>query len=350
MSTLPQVSLAPDYRIPRLIKGGWQLAGGHGDVNAAVALADMMAFADAGITVFDCADIYTGVEELIGRFIRLRRDTRGSDAPPIRVHTKCVPDLAALPTLQKRDIERIIDRSLTRLGIERLDLVQLHWWDYDIPGAVDAALHLRDLQQAGKIHHLGATNFDTAHLTAMLDAGVPIVSHQVQLSVLDGRALRSMAALAQARGVGLLCYGALAGGFLHERWVGAPEPAAPLENRSLVKYKLIIDDFGGWALFQRLLATLAEIAQAHDTTIGAVALRHVLDQPPVAAAIVGARSTAHLDATIAATQLVLTEGERTKLAALLGESVGPVGDVYTLERERGGRHAAIMKYNLNEKT
>ena len=348
MTPLPQCSLAPDYHIPRLIKGGWQLAGGHGAVDADAAIADMMAFADAGITAFDCADIYTGVEELIGRFIRIRRDQRGTDAAPIRVHTKCVPDLAALPTLTKRDIERIIDRSLMRLGIERLDLVQFHWWDYAVPGAVDSALHLRDLQQAGKIRHLGATNFDTAHLTAILDAGVPLVSHQVQVSLLDGRALRNMGALAQAHGVGLLCYGALAGGFLHERWLNAPEPAEPLENRSLVKYKLIIDDFGGWALFQRLLATLASIARAHATTIGAIALRYVLDQPPVAAAIVGARSTAHLAPTLAATQITLSADEHASLTQWLNDSTGPLGDVYALERDQRGRHGSIMRYNLND--
>ena len=348
MSTVPQVSLAPDYQIPRLIKGGWQLAGGHGVIDADAAINDMMAYADAGITAFDCADIYAGVEELIGRFIRVRRDQRGADAAPIRVHTKCVPDLAALPTLTKRDIEQIIDRSLARLGLERLDLVQFHWWDYGIPGAIDAALHLRDLQQAGKINHLGATNFDTAHLTAMLDAGVPLVSHQVQVSLLDARALRSMATLAQERGIGLLGYGALAGGFLHERWLNAPEPSGPLENRSLVKYKLVIDDFGGWALFQRLLTTLATIARAHDTTIGAIALRYVLDQPAVAAAIVGARSTAHLAPTIAATQLTLTTDETTTLATLLRDSTGPLGDVYALERDQHGRHGSIMRYNLND--
>jgi aryl-alcohol dehydrogenase-like predicted oxidoreductase len=346
--TVPQFQLAADYRIPRLIKGGWQLAGGHGAVDAHAAIADMFAFADAGITAFDCADIYTGVEELIGQFIRDWRNQRGSDATPIRVHTKCVPDLAALPTLTKSDVERIIDRSLQRLGVERLDLVQFHWWDYDIPGAVNAALHLTDLQRAGKIHHLGATNFDTAHLTAMLSAGVPLVSHQVQVSVLDGRALRSMSAVAQARGVGLLCYGALAGGFLHERWLNAPEPVEPLENRSLVKYKLIIDDVGGWAQFQRLLSTLASIARAHGTTIGAIALRYVLDQAPVAAAIVGARSTAHLGPTLAATTLTLTDAERTVLAAVVNNASGPVGDVYELERDKGGRHASIMRYNLNE--
>ena len=347
MTVLPQVALAADYTIPRLIKGGWQLAGGHGTVNATNAMRDMLAFTDAGITAFDCADIYTGVEELIGRFIRERRTLRGADAPPVRVHTKCVPDLAALPTLTKTDLARIIDRSLRRLGVERLDLVQLHWWDYDIPGAVDAALHLAELQQVGKIHHLGATNFDTAHLDAMLIAGVPLVSHQVQVSVLDGRALRDMATLCARHGVQLLAYGTLAGGFLHERWLGAPEPAMPLENRSLVKYKLIIDDIGGWDHFQSLLQLLRRIADAHETTIGAVALRYVLDQEPVAAAIVGARSTAHLASTVAATQLSLTTAERAQLVAMIATAHGPVGDVYTLEREKGGRHASIMRYNLN---
>ena len=347
MTTLPQYALAPDYTIPQLIKGGWQLAGGHGAVDADAAIADMTAFADAGFTAFDCADIYTGVEELIGRFLREWRNTRGSDAPAIRVHTKCVPDLDKLPTLTRTDIEAIIDRSLRRLGVERLDLVQFHWWDYDIPGAVQAMLYLHDLQRAGKIQHLGATNFDTQHITAMLDAGVPLVSHQVQLSLLDARALGEMATLCTARGVGLLCYGALAGGFLHERWLDAPEPAGPLENRSLVKYKLIIDDCGGWSLFQRLLQLLHRVATSHGTTIGAIAIRHVLDQPAVAAAIVGARSTAHLAPTLAATALTLTPDERTALTTLLGERTGPLGDVYALEREKGNRHASIMRYNLN---
>ena len=349
MSELARVRLAGDYSIPRLIKGGWQLAGGHGAVDTERALDDMQAFADAGVTAFDCADIYTGVETLIGEFLRRRRQTRGSDAAPIRIHTKCVPDLDLLPRLTRADIERVIDRSLQRLGVERLDLVQFHWWDYDIPGVVDAALHLRDLQQAGKIHHLGATNFDTAHLTALLDAGVPIISHQVQVSVLDGRALREMSVLTQARGVGLLTYGTLAGGFLSERWLGAPEPVGELENRSLVKYKLIIDDFGGWALFQSLLRTLHGIATTHGTTIGAIALRYVLDQPSVAAAIVGARSTAHLAATIAATRIEIAESERALLEAVLVQAHGPDGDVYALEREKGGRHASIMRYNLNTK-
>ena len=72
-----RIKLAPDYEISRVIRGGWQLASGHGAVKSDDPVADMVAFADAGITTFDCADIYTGVEELIGRFRLRYRDLRG---------------------------------------------------------------------------------------------------------------------------------------------------------------------------------------------------------------------------------------------------------------------------------
>ncbi len=345
---VPQVALAPDYNIPRLIKGNWQLAGGHGRVVTDDAVEDMMAFADAGITAFDCADIYTGVEEMIGAFLRHWKQSRGADAAPIRVHTKCVPDLDTLPHLTRQHLEAIIDRSLQRLGTERLDLVQFHWWDYDIPGVVEAALHLQDLQRAGKIHHLGITNFDAAHVTAMLDAGVPLVSHQVQVSLLDSRALRTLSTIARERHVPLLAYGALAGGFLSSRWLGAAAPAEPMENRSLTKYRLIIDEFGGWDAFQALLRTLARIATVHGTTISTVALRYVLDQPAVAASIVGARHSLHLASTLAALPLTLGSMERAVLDALVTGAPGPAGEVYALERVKSGTHASIMRYNLNQ--
>jgi aryl-alcohol dehydrogenase-like predicted oxidoreductase len=330
-----------------LIKGGWQLAGGHGKIDREAALQDMMAFADAGITAFDCADIYTGVEELIGEFLRAWQAARGPSAPPIRVHTKCVPDLAALPTLTRDGIERLIDRSRQRLGVDVLDLVQFHWWDFDIPGIEAAALHLAALQEAGAIRHLGVTNMDTVHLHRLLDAGVPVVSHQVQCSLLDRRALGTMATLCAERGVALLAYGALAGGFFHERWLGASEPTPPFENRSLVKYHLIIGEVGGWSAFQDLLQMLHGIANTHATTIGAIALRLVLDEPAVGAAIIGARHAGHLRATLSALNVTLTAEERGMVRSLLGAFPGPRGDVYALEREKGGRHAAIMRYNLN---
>jgi len=215
----------------QLIKGGWQLAGGHGAVYETAAIADMFAYAEAGITAFDCADIYTGVEALIGRFLVEWRARHGVSAPPIRVHTKCVPDLDLLPNLTRADIERTIDRSLRRLGVERLDLVQFHWWDYALGDWFAALSALANEQGRGAVRHLGVTNFGTPHLRRMLDAGMPVVSHQLQFSILDRRPAREMAALCAQHGVGLLCYGALAGGFMHRRWLGAPEPQDTITGR-----------------------------------------------------------------------------------------------------------------------
>ncbi|MFP5379229.1 MAG: aldo/keto reductase [Vicinamibacteria bacterium] len=342
---VPRVPLAPGYDVSRIIKGGWQLAGGHGAIAEDAAIADMHAFADAGVTTFDCADIYTGVESLIGRFAAERRR---SGAGAVQIHTKYVPDLGHLSRLTRDDVAAGIDRSLRRLGVETLDLVQFHWWDYDVPRYVEAALWLDELRRAGKIRHLGLTNFDVPRLREILDAGVPVVAHQVQGSVLDRRAFGAMRDLCRDRGIGLLCYGAVAGGFLSERWLGQPAPVGPLENRSLVKYRLIIDEWGGWARFQSLLAALDRVARRHATGIGAVATRLALDEPQVAAVVVGARHAGHLEALRTAAGLVLSDEDRAEIAATTAGASGPAGDVYDLERVKGGPHAAIMRYDLRD--
>ncbi|MGQ0646560.1 MAG: aldo/keto reductase [Gemmatimonadaceae bacterium] len=341
MPEVPRIDLAPGYRIARLIKGGWQLAGGHGVVDRASALRDMAAFVAAGITTFDCADIYTGVEALIGEFLS------GNPGAGLQVHTKYVPDLAELSALTPAAIERSVDRSRARLRRDRLDVVQLHWWDYGAGDFQRAGRELARLVGIGKLRHVGVTNFGTRQLRSLVQGGVPVVSHQVQYSLLDRRPAGPMSRLCQDHGIGLLCYGSLAGGFLGERWLGAPEPQSPLENRSLVKYKLIIDEFGGWARFQELLRVLHAIAEAHTVAIGSVAIRWVLEQPAVAAAIIGARNTSHLDDTVAAFGFELTAADRARIEALLAQAKGPVGDVYELERDREGPHGRIMRYSLN---
>src|SRR5262245_41746904 len=147
-------------------------------------------FVETGVTTFDCADIYTGVEALIGRWRRRRKGSAGAD---VQVHTKYVPDLDRLNTHSRADVSRGVERSLARLGVERLDLVQLHWWDYDIPGFVDVAGWLDELRRTGKIRHVGLTNFDRGRQAEIVAAGVPIVSHQVQYSVLDRRPANGLA-------------------------------------------------------------------------------------------------------------------------------------------------------------
>jgi len=347
--SMPRIKLAPDHEISRVIRGGWQLASGHGQLRGADPVGDMVAFADAGITTFDCADIYTGVEDLIGRFRLRYRDLRGADAlARIKVHTKFVPDLDVLTSITKGHVESVIDQSLRRLHMERLDLVQFHWWDYAAPCWLDTAHWLDELRRAGKINKVSLTNFDTEHLLALVKDGVPITSLQLQYSLLDRRPDKRMVAAATEHRVALLCYGTVAGGFLGDAWLGQPEPTGPLENRSLIKYKLIIDDLGGWALFQRLLRTLRGIADKHGVDIATVASAAVLARAGVAAVIVGARTRDHLASNLAIGRLQLDADDLDQIATVLAEARDLDGDVYTLERDRTSKHGAIMKYNLNQ--
>ena len=340
---IPRSSLSGDYTISRIIKGGWHLAGDHGDIDPDQAQKDMATFVDAGITTFDCADIYTGVERLIGSF----RRAYPAHAKQVQIHTKFVPDLADLRSLDRARVETTIDRSLTRLGQERLDLVQFHWWDFGIARYVDTALQLDRLRRAGKIARIGVTNFDTRRLKELVDAGVAITSHQVQYSLVDDRPNHGMVAYCRDQNIALLCYGTVCGGFLSERWVGKTAPVRDLANRSLAKYKLIIEDFGGWDLFQELLGVLGRVAATHDTDIASIATRVMLDRDQVAAAIVGAVNTSHLQAHAQIGRIRLHADELSSIANVIGRRQGPSGDVYDLERDRSGAHGRIMKYELN---
>jgi aryl-alcohol dehydrogenase-like predicted oxidoreductase len=340
---VPRIKLRGNYEISRIIKGGWQLAGDHGPVDPAKAPDEMAEFVRGGITTFDCADIYTGVEEMIGQF-RVRHPEL---ARRVRVHTKFVPDLTALGSIDATYVARTIDRSLQRLRMDQLDVVQFHWWDFSKQGYVETALELERLRQQGKILNVSVTNFDVPHLSEIVAAGVPVFSHQLQYSVLDARPEQTMASFCRQHNIAMFCYGTVAGGFLSDRWLGVPEPAA-LTNRSLIKYKLIIDDFGGWQLFQRLLQALRDIANRHDCDIATVASAVMLTKPGVAAVIVGATNTSHLSSNQRIGALALQPADFAAIEAVLRERTGPTGDVYALERDIHGRHGRIMKYELNK--
>lgn len=99
-----------------------------------------------------------------------------------------------------------------------------------------------------------------------------------------------MVELCRARSVQLLCYGTLCGGLLSERFLGQPEPGwSVLDTASLQKYKQMIDAWGGWLLFQDLLAVLKRVADKHGASIANVGVRSILDRPAVAGVIVGVR-------------------------------------------------------------
>lgn len=343
---IERVELTTGYSISRLVHGGWQFSAGHRLSGPAVddALEVLTESAELGVTTFDCADIYTGVEELYGRFLKRWRST--SVAAPIQIHTKLVPDDADLPRVDRRYVERIVDRSLARLGVERLDLVQLYWWRDEVPGMEDAARWLSELREEGKIRNVAATNLDVERSERIRDAGVELVSDQVQYSVLDRRPEHGLVDHCASTGMALIAYGALAGGFLTERWRGADDPVS-LANRSLIKYRLIISELGGWSAYQALLDTLAAIAEEHGVPMSAVALRFVLEQDGVAAVVAGATRSGQMRRNAQAFSFRLSVEDHRRIRRHTHRASGPPGDVFELERDRQGPHGRIMKYDLN---
>jgi len=344
---MENIEVAKGFSISRIVKGGWQLSQGHSQGVANDPVEDMFAFADQGVFTFDCADIYTGVEELIGRFLVARKASHRL-SKDIKVLTKFVPDYDALASIDKKYVERIIDRSLLRLNLEQLDMVQFSWWTYQIPGWVETANWLKELQQAGKINLLSTTNFNAAATKEIIDSGVTLSTCQVQYSLLDNRPEKELIALCKKHNMHLLCYGTVAGGFLSEQWLGAKDPQPPFENRSLVKYRLMIEEFGGWHLFQKLLHTLKLIADKHHVSISNIAARYVLERPQVASIIVGARTTQHLKENLRVFDFKLDHDDYLLINKILEQRQGPPGDVFDIERIKDGPHGSIMKYNLNQ--
>ena len=343
MTDIERIELAPGYSIARLINGCWQLTPDHGGGPASEkethrTFAELV---EHGFTTFDCADIYAGVEESLGRFRRTL-----SDPGKIQIHTKYAADKDTLHELTSKDIDAAIDRSLKRLGVEQLDLLQYHWWNYDVPGLAKLTERMIRAQEAGKIRLLGVTNFNTGHVREIVDSGARIVTLQTQYSLLDRRPERQMSKLAAEAGISLLPYGVLAGGFLTEQYLGAESPAEM--NRSLQKYRLIIDEVGGWDAFQALLNVLAGIAHEHDTSIAAVATRWVLDQPSVGAVMLGIGKKSRAAENVRLGGLKLDAGDRQAIAEQLWTQAIPPGDMYDLERDFDGPHTKIIKMNLHD--
>ncbi len=331
MSANPAVErtpLAPDLEVSRVLTGLWQIAdmereGGVVDREAAVRA--MQAYATAGFTSFDMADHYGSAEEIAGQFLAAPRASRAE------LLTKWVPKPGPLT---REDVLAAVLRARSRLGVPRIDLLQFHAWSYADPAWLDALLWLDELRREGLVHHLGLTNFDTAHLRIVLSTGIPVVSNQVSLSLLDRRALQGMAALCRERGVKLLAYGTVAGGLLTERWLDRPEPD-PSAHRtwSEMKYGRFVAQVGGWAALQGLLVVVSSIAQRHRVSMANVACRYVLDQEAVGGVIVGARlgRSEHIADNLRVFGLHLDERDRAELdeaTSRLEEVPGDCGDEY----------------------
>ncbi|HXG07612.1 MAG TPA: aldo/keto reductase, partial [Nitrososphaera sp.] len=213
--------LAPGLKICRILNGMWQVAGAHGRINPRAAVEDMGRYHDAGFTTWDLADIYGPAEDFIGEF---RERLPEQERQKMQALTKWVPEPQKIT---KQIAQASIDRSLRRMRVSSLDLVQFHWWDYNNPYYIDALKYLSDLRDEGKVSNVGLTNFDTERMEIMKDTGLQIVSNQVQYSIIDRRPEVKMAKFCHDNRISLLAYGTICGGLMSERYLGKPEPYEP---------------------------------------------------------------------------------------------------------------------------
>jgi aryl-alcohol dehydrogenase-like predicted oxidoreductase/enamine deaminase RidA (YjgF/YER057c/UK114 family) len=278
-----RIALGENLSISRLVCGLWQVA----DLEKGGTLLDpeqgaeaLQAYARAGFDTFDMADHYGSAELITGRLL-----ARSPHSQRPTAFTKWCPEPGPMTAAIVR---KGVQERLDRLGVEKVDLLQFHWWTFEHPAWLDALHEMNRLKQEGLIGAIGVTNFDAAHLALALADGVPVATNQVSFSLVDRRAAGALSDLCRAKGVRLLAYGTLCGGFLADKWLGKPEPTA-IADWSRSKYKRFIDTAGGWDAFQGILRGASAIAGKHGVSVSNVATRWVLEHDAVAAAIVGAR-------------------------------------------------------------
>lgn len=329
MTEQTHTDLAPDLKISRVMTGLWQIADLERNGNSLDPVETaryMEAYQEAGFDTFDMADHYGSAEIISGEF---RKSLANPDE--VKLFTKWVPEPGKV---SKDTIRKAVEKALTRLQSEQLDLLQYHAWLYPDPSWLDTLFELQVLQEQGLIKHLGVTNFDAAHLRIAVSSGIKLVSNQVCYSLLDQRASGEMKAVCEAYNVKLLAFGTLAGGFLSNRWLKKPEPQMDDSfTWSQMKYKRFIDQVGTWADFQSLLSKLEVIANKHQVSMANVASKCIMDQPHVAGVILGARlgKSEHIEENRKLVELQLDDSDQQAIQEAL-HALHPVpgdcGDEY----------------------
>ncbi|MFW9949027.1 MAG: aldo/keto reductase, partial [Candidatus Thorarchaeota archaeon] len=270
-----KIYLTPNLKICRIINGMWQVSGAHGYITKDEAIKSMNFHVENGFTSWDLADHYGPAEDFVKIFREQRlREQKEASLEDLKFFTKWVP---RPQKITRGIVNEAIDISRKRMGMESIDMLQFHWWEYQDKNYLKAIAFLDDLREEGIIANLGLTNFDAQHTEEFLKMGINIVSNQVQYSLIDRRPEKLMTSLCKKYNIKILAYGTLCGGLLSEKYLNQPEPLGDqLYTASLYKYKNMIDRWGNWKLFQELLQTLKKIASKYKVTIPNVAIRYVL--------------------------------------------------------------------------
>jgi len=296
--------------------GTWQFGGRWGGADDADSVAACHAALDAGVNWIDTADIYGQgrAERVVGRVVRERRDevivaTKGGvawEAGPggLRIWREA----------SGAYLRQALERSLTALGMESVDLYQVHW-PVDGVAADDTFAELIRMRDEGKIRWIGVSNYHLADLEAAAGAA-PITSFQVGYHVMRRQVEEAELPWCRTHGVGVLAYGPLAHGLLTGRM---DESTAFPENDWRAQSELFADEHFGERI--AVVRRLEEIAaqSGRPGGVAELAVAWVLRRPEVTAAIVGARDAAQARGAAALARAPLSADEEAAIDAVLAE-------------------------------
>ena len=307
-----------DLQVSRIAFGTWQLGGDWGATDESAAVAAIQHAADQGINFFDTAQGYGfgASEELLARALKGRpRDqfviaTKGGLRPTNRggVERDARPEW----------IRRGVEASLKALGTDYIDLYQIHWPDPRTPFGNTAGV-LAEMVAAGKIRHVGVSNFDAGEMEDFSKA-LQVETLQPPYHLFRRDIETSILPYTKAHDIGVLVYGPLAHGLLSGA-LTEDTKFAPDDWRS----KSAV--FRGEA-YRRNLAVVSALKRFAEfelgTTVGRLAVAWTLANPAVHVSIVGTRNPKHVDDAVAAADLVLDEHTKQKIEEIISSEV-PVG-------------------------
>ena len=304
-------------------------------------------YVEAGGNFIDTADVYTaGVsEDIVGRWL-----AKSSARDSVVLATK-----GRFPTgdgpndvgTSRRHLRRALDASLSRLGVDHIDLYQLHAWDPVTP-LEETLSFLEDAVRAGKIAYGGLSNFTGWQLQKASDliahrGWSPLVTLQPQYNLLVREIEWEIVPAAQENGLGLLPWSPLGGGWLTGKYSFDELPTGA--TRLGENPDRGVESWHRRSQNQRVrdvVGAVREIAEARGISMAQVALAWLVDRPSITSVILGARTLEQLDDNLAAADLHLTADETDKLnqASDPGAADYPYGGPGTEQRDRpisGGR-------------
>ncbi|MDI5969741.1 aldo/keto reductase [Streptomyces sp. SL13] len=313
------------------------------------AFAQLDRFVAAGGTLIDTADVYTAgaSEEIVGRWLAAR---------PAEVRDQVVlATKGRFPTaggpndvgLSRRHLDRALDASLRRLGVDGVDLYQVHSWDPLTP--VEETLRfLDDAVRKGKVHYVGLSNFTGWQVQKAVDVAdfrgyARPVTLQPQYSLLAREIEWEITPACASEGLGLLPWSPLGGGWLTGKYRRDERPTGATRlgenpDRGVEAYDRRSRLERTWAVVDEVKA----VADGRGTSMAQVALAWLLSRPMVSSVILGARTLAQLDDNLGADGLVLSAAELDRLDAASdpGAADYPYGVPGVQQRSRrieGGR-------------